>query len=219
MNQQLAVRVVPREERLERRRKMGVGRGTIASEPTHPGPLEKMVVQADNPAPLSKEQLVKEWVERQHQIHAKLPAPGPAASKVKKKDLPESSAGRVTIACIQEVVARNFDIDSAEVRGDSHTAAIALPKHIAMYLAMKMTGRGMPYVGHRFGGKNSTTVLHAKTKIAWLIGDRGKVNMRIVTKKRLPQEVDTVLAERVALLEQKIHRTWEEMRAAEEPVV
>jgi chromosomal replication initiator protein len=42
---------------------------------------------------------------------------------------------------------------------------VALPRQIAMYLIRKYTGLGFKEIGHYFGGKDHSTVMHACKKI------------------------------------------------------
>lgn len=46
---------------------------------------------------------------------------------------------------------------------------IVKPRQIAMYLTKEMTGRSLPDIGRRFGGRDHTTVLHAVRKIERLV--------------------------------------------------
>lgn len=41
-------------------------------------------------------------------------------------------------------------------------------RHIAVYLATELTGKSLPEIGRVFGGRDHTTILHARDKIARL---------------------------------------------------
>lgn len=73
----------------------------------------------------------------------------------------------ITIQGIQRTVAEHFDVRIADLRGRSKTKAIAYPRQIAMYLCRRlMPNATLAEVGEGFGGKDHSTVLHARRKIA-----------------------------------------------------
>jgi chromosomal replication initiator protein len=43
-------------------------------------------------------------------------------------------------------------------------ASIARPRQIAMYLAKELTQKSLPEIGELFGGRDHTTVLHARAQ-------------------------------------------------------
>lgn len=71
----------------------------------------------------------------------------------------------VTITQIQYIVCARFNISRIELLAERRTAAIVRPRHIAMWLAKKLTTRSLPQIGRQFGGRDHTTVLHATRKI------------------------------------------------------
>lgn len=71
-----------------------------------------------------------------------------------------------TITNIQQAVAADFQLRTAQLRGRSNTQAIARPRQVAMYLCRNLTSASLPEIGQAFGGKHHTTVLHATKKIA-----------------------------------------------------
>ena len=52
-----------------------------------------------------------------------------------------------------------------DLRSKSKARTVAFPRQIAMFLIRKYTGMGLKEIGHYFGGKDHTTVLHACSKI------------------------------------------------------
>ncbi len=71
----------------------------------------------------------------------------------------------ITIADIQRVVAKSFNIKPADLCSSRKFRYIALPRQIAMYLSRKLTNASFPDIGGKFGGKDHTTVLHAVKKV------------------------------------------------------
>jgi chromosomal replication initiator protein len=73
----------------------------------------------------------------------------------------------ITIQTVQRIVAEHFDVRIADLRGRSKTRQIAYPRQIAMYLCKRlMPNVSLAEVGEAFGGKDHSTVLHARRKIA-----------------------------------------------------
>lgn len=71
----------------------------------------------------------------------------------------------ITMETIQEVVARNFNLDVKELKSKRRTDAIAWPRQVAMYLGRTLTELSTTEIGEAFGGKDHTTVLHACEKV------------------------------------------------------
>ena len=70
---------------------------------------------------------------------------------------------------IQRVVARHYNVSRDDILSQRRTAAVVLPRQVAMYLAKTMTLRTLPELGRRFAGRDHTTVLHAVRKIDALV--------------------------------------------------
>ena len=70
---------------------------------------------------------------------------------------------------IQRFVVDAYGISMTGLIAARRTASLVRPRQVAMYLAKELTGRSLPEIGRRFGGRDHTTVLHAVRKIAALI--------------------------------------------------
>jgi chromosomal replication initiator protein len=77
----------------------------------------------------------------------------------------EAATQRVTIDRIQEVVCEYFDVQPAELIGESRVKKFAVPRHIAQYLCRQLTELSYPEIGQRFGGRDHTSVIHAVRKV------------------------------------------------------
>jgi chromosomal replication initiator protein len=80
-------------------------------------------------------------------------------------------AAAMTVAEIQQRTAEAFGISIDALVSTSRGAAVAWPRQIAMYLARELTSQSLPAIGHAFGGRNHTTVLHACKRTAQRIAD------------------------------------------------
>jgi chromosomal replication initiator protein len=72
----------------------------------------------------------------------------------------------MTVAEIQQCTAEAFGLSVEMLLSSSRAGAVAWPRQIAMYLARELTGQSLPAIGHAFGGRNHTTVLHACRRTA-----------------------------------------------------
>ena len=95
------------------------------------------------------------------------------------KDLFPDGAGRsITIEQIQSAVCEAFRVNLAELKGDKRTQDIVYPRHVAMYLARELTDVSLPKIGAKFGGRDHSSVIHAKDKITkLLVEDREAFNL------------------------------------------
>jgi Bacterial dnaA protein helix-turn-helix len=75
------------------------------------------------------------------------------------------TAKHPTIETIQKVVAKFYNIARVDMRSARRTLAVVRPRQIAIYLARTLTLQSLPCVGHQFGNRDHTTVLHACRKI------------------------------------------------------
>src|SRR5258708_3177375 len=70
---------------------------------------------------------------------------------------------------IQRVVACHYNVSRDDILSQRRTAAVVLPRQVAMYLAKTLTLRTLAEVGRRFAGRDHTTVRHAVRKIDALV--------------------------------------------------
>lgn len=78
--------------------------------------------------------------------------------------VPEESA-QYTVESIQAAVAKHFHLKSHDLKAATRARKVAVPRQIAMYLIRKYTGIGFKEIGHHFGGKDHSTIVHACKKI------------------------------------------------------
>ncbi len=84
--------------------------------------------------------------------------------------IPRQAVEPVTVKKIQEAVASRYDITLPEMKGKRRTQAVVFPRQIAMYLARELTDSSLPQIGHEFGGRDHSTVIHSCRKIKTEIG-------------------------------------------------
>ncbi len=88
-----------------------------------------------------------------------------AARSLLKDSLEVDEDSPVRIETIQRVVALKYSVDVKDLKGQQRTSAITLPRQVSMYLSCVMSDRSSTDIGRAFGGKDHSTVLHARQKI------------------------------------------------------
>lgn len=86
-----------------------------------------------------------------------------------KEDSPREAGGLPTVNRIQEVVAKNYNIEPIDLKDKSRAANRVLPRQVAIYFARSLAQRPLEEIGRTFGGKDHSTVIHAVSKITTLI--------------------------------------------------
>jgi chromosomal replication initiator protein len=100
------------------------------------------------------------------------------AREVLKDLFPDGSSRPITIEHIQAVVCERFRVSLTDLKGDKRSQEIVYPRQIAMYLARELTDLSLPKIGAKFGGRDHSTVIHAKDKISrLLLQDREVFNL------------------------------------------
>ena len=84
---------------------------------------------------------------------------GAARQTVQERLLsPESELG---IESIQQQVAEHFNLSTDQLKGRTRKQEVAGARQIAMYLAKRLTQKPLKVIGHTFGGRDHSTVIHA----------------------------------------------------------
>lgn len=71
----------------------------------------------------------------------------------------------IKIEDIKRVVCRHFGLMMVELVSNRRSLETTRPRQIAMLLCKRFTGRSLPEIGRRFGGRDHTTVLNAIRRI------------------------------------------------------
>lgn len=81
------------------------------------------------------------------------------------------SRPKVTITCdrIIDTVAAHYRVESSELRSAKRSQDLALPRHIAMYLAHDLINMSFPRIGEAFGNRKHTSALYAHSRIKELM--------------------------------------------------
>lgn len=86
-------------------------------------------------------------------------------------DVLRASNRQVSIGEIKREVARHYNIRLEEMHSRRRSRNIVRPRQVAMYLAKTLTSNSYPEIGHQFGGRDHTTVMHAVTRVEEMLSD------------------------------------------------
>ncbi|MCJ7543988.1 MAG: chromosomal replication initiator protein DnaA [Phycisphaerae bacterium] len=71
----------------------------------------------------------------------------------------------ISIEDILKAVIGRFNVRLADLQSKKRTRSIAFPRQVCMYLARELTRHSLEEIGGYFGGRDHTTVMHAKRSI------------------------------------------------------
>ena len=83
------------------------------------------------------------------------------------KDVMDSAGTEsISIDVIQKVIADNYQISVADLKGKKRDKKFVIPRQIAIYIARELTEIAYTELGNEFGGKDHSTIMSAYNKIA-----------------------------------------------------
>jgi len=94
------------------------------------------------------------------------------AETVLKDLFPDGRDQEVSVQLIMNEVADYFSLTVEDLCSPSRSRQLVTARQIAMYLTRELTDMSLPRIGKAFGGRDHTTVMHAKQKIAGLMQER-----------------------------------------------
>jgi chromosomal replication initiation ATPase DnaA len=95
--------------------------------------------------------------------------------------------GRILVQIVLRLTADYYSTTADELISDSRAQPLARRRQVAMYVAHKMIGRGLPFIGHHMGDRHHTTILHGERAVKALldVGDAETIAAVGVIKERL----------------------------------
>ena len=100
------------------------------------------------------------------------PADAQLAEAVLKDLFPDDRDQEISVQLIMDEVAAYFSLTTEDLCSPSRSRQLVNARQIAMYLTRELTDLSLPRIGKAFGGRDHTTVMHAKSKIAGLMQER-----------------------------------------------
>jgi chromosomal replication initiator protein len=81
-------------------------------------------------------------------------------------DFPDVPPTTITVATIQQVVAREWGVTPDGLRSKTRTKQLTVPRQIAMYLCRELLALQLVEIGNAFGGRDHSTVIHSLDRVA-----------------------------------------------------
>jgi chromosomal replication initiator protein len=81
----------------------------------------------------------------------------------------DQPTANLSLDVITAAVAREFGIQPDDLRSRSRQPGLIVPRQCAMYLARKLTGRPLEFIGQYFGARTHTTVSHCLSRLKELL--------------------------------------------------
>jgi chromosomal replication initiator protein len=89
----------------------------------------------------------------------------------------------LSVASIQEAVARDWEVTVDGLRSKSRTKQLAIPRQVAMYLIRDLLGTQLVEIGNVFGGRDHSTVIHSLEKVELMMREDERFTQRVVNLK------------------------------------
>ena len=101
-----------------------------------------------------------------------------AKEALKESVSPDTKEEVVTTDVIIDTVCSFYKLQKADLLGKKKNKEVVEPRQICAYLMTELLSIPLVTIGQALGGRDHTTVIHARDKIAELVG----VNTRIATE-------------------------------------
>ena len=88
-------------------------------------------------------------------------------------------SGTITIENIQKVIANHYNVSVSDIKGKKKDRKFVIPRQIAMYVCTLLTEFSTTDIGIEFGGRDHTTVMHARNKVMDLLKTDSSLNSTI----------------------------------------
>jgi chromosomal replication initiator protein len=81
-------------------------------------------------------------------------------------EFPDVPPTTITVATIQQVVAREWGVTPDGLRSKTRTKQLTVPRQVAMYLCRELLSLQLVEIGNAFGGRDHSTVIHSLDRVA-----------------------------------------------------
>ena len=131
------------------------------------GDLEKKSVDTSAlPKSTVTSEEIKGILNRIAAIEAILPQLSHSSKIPQETEIGGPEPKRILVTQIKHVVSRRYGVSINDIDAHRQDHRSVTPRHIAIYLATRLTMLSRPVIGRQFGGRDHSTVMHAEKKIA-----------------------------------------------------
>ena len=94
-------------------------------------------------------------------------------------DFPDVPPTTITVATIQQVVAREWGVTPDGLRSKTRTKQLTVPRQVAMYLCRELLALQLVEIGNAFGGRDHSTVIHSLERVAETMKESAEFRSRV----------------------------------------
>ena len=88
-------------------------------------------------------------------------------------------SGTITIENIQKVIANHYNVSVSDIKSKKKDRKFVIPRQISIYVCTLLTEFSTTEIGIEFGGRDHTTVMHARDKVNDLLKTDSSLNSTI----------------------------------------
>ncbi len=88
-------------------------------------------------------------------------------------------SGTITIENIQKVVADHYNVSVSDLKSKKKDRKFVIPRQIAVYICCTLTEYSTTEIGNEFGGRDHTTIMHARDKVDSLLKTDSSMNSTV----------------------------------------
>ena len=88
-------------------------------------------------------------------------------------------SGTITIENIQKVVAEHYNVSVSDLKSKKKDRKFVIPRQISIYICCSLTEYSTTEIGNEFGGRDHTTIMHARDKVESLLKTDSSMNSTV----------------------------------------
>lgn len=88
-------------------------------------------------------------------------------------------SGTITIENIQKVVADHYNVSVSDLKSKKKDRKFVIPRQISVYICCSLTEYSTTEIGNEFGGRDHTTIMHARDKVDSLLKTDSSMNSTV----------------------------------------
>jgi chromosomal replication initiator protein len=106
-------------------------------------------------------------------------------------DFPDVPPTTITVATIQQVVAREWGVTPDGLRSKTRTKQLTVPRQVAMYLCRELLALQLVEIGNAFGGRDHSTVIHSLERVAEDMAGEASFSERVLKVRSMLETLRT----------------------------
>lgn len=88
-------------------------------------------------------------------------------------------SGTITIENIQKVVSEHYNVSVADLKSKKKDRKFVIPRQISIFICCSLTEYSTTEIGNEFGGRDHTTIMHARDKVESLLKTDSSMNSTV----------------------------------------